>query len=198
MICRSALIRVHPALIKALYKTTFARISADFLPLGSIVSIQKGKQLNGELLNESGLYYVMNGGTSPSGYYGSYNMPGGTISISEGGNSCGYVQFNDVPFWCGGHCYTLLPIDTKNVYYKYLYHYLKFQEEVIMSLRIGSGLPNIQKKDIMSFPVLLPDPDVQIKLCAAFDSIEHKIKIERTVSTILHKQRTYLLKEILI
>ncbi len=67
-----------------------------------------------------------------------------------------------------------------------------------MSLRVGSGLPNIQKKDIMSFPILMPDLDEQTKLCATYDSIEKKIELERSISMILHTQRTFLLKEMLI
>ena len=89
----------------------------------------------------------MNGGIEPSGYYDKYNTMPNTISISEGGNSCGYIQFNTVPFWSGGHCYTLQNI--KEGYSNlFLYHYLKAREKEIMALRIGSGLPNIQKKDL--------------------------------------------------
>ena len=83
----------------------------------------KGKQINGENLSESGNYYVMNGGTEPSGYYSDYNVEANSISISEGGNSCGYVQFNTLPFWSGGHCYSIQNI-ADNVNNLYLYHYL--------------------------------------------------------------------------
>lgn len=91
--------------------------------LSEICEITKGKQINGEILSESGKYYVMNGGTEPSGYYSDYNVEANTISISEGGNSCGYVQFNTSPFWSGGHCYTIQKI-AANVDKLYLYHYL--------------------------------------------------------------------------
>lgn len=37
--------------------------------LSEIVQIQKGKQINGENLSDTGRYYVMNGGVVPSGYY---------------------------------------------------------------------------------------------------------------------------------
>ena len=92
----------------------------------------------------------MNGGIDLSGYYDRYNTSANTISISEGGNSCGYVQYNNVPFWSSGHCYTLQNI--KEGYHNlFLYHYLKAREKEIMALRIGSGLPNIQKKDLEKF-----------------------------------------------
>ena len=128
----------------------------EAVSLGRLVKVCKGKQVNGVLLSDTGPYYVMNGGITPSGYYDTFNTPPGTISISEGGNSCGYVQFNDDPFWSGGHCYTLLEPNTAIVNYKYLFHYLKSLQDKIMALRIGSGLPNIQKKDLEKFPLLLP------------------------------------------
>ena len=71
-----------------------------------MAEIIKGQQINGSELSDSGKYYVMNGGIAPSGYYDSYNSEADTISISEGGNSCGYVQYNSSEFWSGGHCYT--------------------------------------------------------------------------------------------
>ena len=76
--------------------------------LGNLCDIIKGQQVNLDNLLKHGKYYVMNGGTQPSGYYNSYNTDAGTISISEGGNSCGYVQYNKENFWSGGHCYTCL------------------------------------------------------------------------------------------
>ena len=133
----------------------FKNIKGDVITLSEICDIVKGKQINGEYLTESGEYYVMNGGTEPSGYYGDYNVDANTISISEGGNSCGYVQFNTSPFWSGGHCYSIQNI-ADNIDNLYLYHYLKSKEDAIMKLRIGSGLPNIQKKDLAMFKIEIP------------------------------------------
>ena len=129
----------------AISECIFNSIKGDVVMLSEICDIVKGKQINGEYLSESGEYYVMNGGTEPSGYYSEYNVKANTISISEGGNSCGYVQFNNFPFWSGGHCYSLQNI-ADIVDNLYLYHCLKSKEEAIMKLRIGSGLPNIQKR----------------------------------------------------
>jgi type I restriction enzyme S subunit len=55
----------------------------------------------------------MNGGILPSGYHSEYNSDAETISVSEGGNSCGYIQYNYYKFWSGGHCYTLNKINKK-------------------------------------------------------------------------------------
>ena len=165
--------------------------------LSDICDIVKGKQINGENLSESGNYYVMNGGTELSGYYDDYNVEANTISISEGGNSCGYVQFNTSPFWSGGHCYSIQDI-TDNVDNLYLYHYLKSKEEAIMKLRIGSGLPNIQKKDLAMFKIKIPAVEQQLKISTFLSSLERKAEIEERIQNALLKEKQYLLHQMFI
>ncbi|MBO6254166.1 MAG: restriction endonuclease subunit S, partial [Bacteroidaceae bacterium] len=93
---QSKLIEDLQQLKSALYQRVFSSMHGQAVALSNIADIIKGKQINGTELFESGDYYVMNGGIVPSGYYNDFNTPANTISISEGGNSCGYVQFNDV------------------------------------------------------------------------------------------------------
>ena len=175
----------------------FKNIKGDVITLSEICDIVKGKQINGEYLTESGEYYVMNGGTEPSGYYGDYNVDANTISISEGGNSCGYVQFNTSPFWSGGHCYSIQNI-ADHVNNLYLYHYLKSNEEVIMRLRIGSGLPNIQKKDLTMFKIKVPTFEQQITISTFLSSLERKADIEERILNVILKQKLYLLQQMFI
>lgn len=139
----------------------------------------------------------MNGGTEPSGYYDDYNVEANTISISEGGNSCGYVQFNTSPFWSGGHCYSIQNV-TDNVDNLYLYHYLKSKEDAIMKLRIGSGLPNIQKKDLAMFKIIVPIIEQQITISTFLSSLERKTRIEERIQNVMQQQKLYLLQQIFI
>ena len=103
---QSKIINAYESLINSISSSLFEKIGAR-TKLSEICVINKGQQINGVDLLENGLYYMMNGGTSPSGYLNIYNKEANTISISEGGNSCGYVQFNLKKFWSGGHCYTI-------------------------------------------------------------------------------------------
>lgn len=139
----------------------------------------------------------MNGGTEPSGYYEQHNAPADTISISEGGNSCGYVQYNSEAFWSGEHCYTLTDIQS-NVCNQYLYHYLKSKESTIMKLRIGTGLPNIQKKDMEKFAVLLPSVSKQVRISTFLTAIEHKTTNEETLLNYFQKEKQYLIRQMFI
>ena len=181
----------------AISERLFKSVKGSIVLLSDICDIVKGKQINGENLSERGRYYVMNGGTEPSGYYDDYNVEANTISISEGGNSCGYVQFNTFPFWSGGHCYSIQNV-TGNVDNLYLYHYLKSNEDNIMKLRIGSGLPNIQKKDLAMFKIIVPTLEQQMTISTFLSSIERKAEIERRIQNAIQKQKLYLLQQMFI
>ena len=85
---------------------------ADFgewegIKLCDIADVNKGNQLNKDDLKDHDLFPCISGGIEPSGFTNNYNRPENTIIISEGGNSCGYVNFVKTKFWCGGHCYSI-------------------------------------------------------------------------------------------
>ena len=140
--------------------------------LGDVCEISKGEQLNRTTLAEKGRIPVYNGGSAPSGYAEEANTDAENVIISEGGNSCGYVNYIHVPFWRGGHCYLL---DTK-LDKLLLYYVLKANESKIMSLRVGTGLPNIQRKRLNAFEFDLPiDTIKQRQIVSAFVSIDTHI-----------------------
>ena len=197
IITQNKIIEDLKKLKSAISERLFKGIEGSFVLLSDICDIVKGKQINGENLSESGNYYVMNGGTEPSGYYSDYNVEANSISISEGGNSCGYVQFNTLPFWSGGHCYSIQNI-ADNVNNLYLYHYLKSNEDVIMKLRIGSGLPNIQKKDLAMFKIIVPKIERQITISTFLSSLERKVEIEERIQNAMLKEKLYLLQQMFI
>ena len=195
---QSKIIEDWKKLKSAIYQKIFESLVAPTLKLGQIVEIIKGQQVNGTDLLEQGDYYVMNGGTTPSGWLNTYNTECNTISISEGGNSCGYVQYNTSRYWSGGHCYSLRILNTHETIDLYLYHYLKWQEGNIMALRIGSGLPNIQKKDLLRFPVILPTISLQKRIVSILNAIEEKVTCENSITEHFTKHKEYLLNELFI
>ena len=187
----------YNSLKMGIYNWMFNENCADY-KLKQLAYIVKGDQINNDQLLSNGSYYMMNGGTSPSGYLDSYNVSENTISISEGGNSCGYVQFNSSPFWSGGHCYTIQNVNSALIENKYLYHYLKHKEKEIMNLRIGTGLPNIQKKDLENFTIFVPSLLIQRKNLALFEMLDEKICILNEELERLEMQKKYLLRNMFI
>ena len=126
--------------------------------LSEITNYSKGTQVNGDELIENGEYIYLNGGINPSGRWSFFNVSGDTVTISEGGNSSGYVNYISEPFWCGAHCYYLYDGPSNS---KYLYYALKSQQNRLFAIRSGACMPNIKKSDLGNFEL-------------EFDSDEHK------------------------
>lgn len=141
--------------------------------IGSLCMVIKGEQLNRDKMNGDAIYPVYNGGISPSGYHSDYNTAPDTVIISEGGNSCGFVNFIHEPFWRGGHCYGLFGFEGNNDFF---YQLLKFREKDIMKLRAGSGLPNIQKSNLSAFVVEIPNNfDEQTAIANILSDMDNEI-----------------------
>lgn len=194
---QNKIISKYETLIKGLCNMLFTRIQAECVPLKMIADIVKGRQINGLSLSKFGKYYYLNGGIAPSGYIDDYNALENTISISEGGNSCGFVSYNTQKFWSGGHCYTLT-IKYRKCRSKYLFFYLKYKEKDLMQLRVGSGLPNIQKKSLENFVVSLPDYKMQCEIEHILEILTTKKEIEDALLGHFQSQKRYLLSNMFI
>ena len=81
---------------------------------------------------------------------------------------------------------------------QYLYHCLKRYESNIMNLRIGTGLPNIQKKDLENFRIVLPSSKVQKEIATCLTAIEYKIMVEINWLDSVQKEKEYLLRQMFI
>ncbi|NSR81460.1 restriction endonuclease subunit S [Enterococcus faecalis] len=125
----------------------------ELCKLIGILDIIKGTQKSKSELstnqNNCTPYPVYNGGINPSGYTNIYNREN-AITISEGGNSAGFVNFVQERFFSGGHNYTIVNNVTDTLF---LFFYLCSIQEEIMRLRVGTGLPNIQKPTLMNLEI---------------------------------------------
>lgn len=162
--------------------------------LSEIVNIKKGEQIKSEDIDDKGEYYHLNGGIEPSNYTNKYNRPENTISISEGGNSCGFVKWNEEKFWSGGHNYTLEI--TKKIEPYFLFTVLKLNQKQIERLRVGSGLPNIQKKDLERMKIKIADYSEQMKISNIYRYIDYYFNQKEEYITTLEKLKQYLLQNL--
>ena len=126
--------------------------------LKDITKFSKGTQINGKNLIDDGAYSYLNGGINPSGKWNEFNVAENTVTISEGGNSSGYVNYMSKAFWCGAHCYYLYD-GPKNS--KYLYYALKSQQERLFRIRSGACMPNIKKSDLGNFIIEYEEDETQ-------------------------------------
>ena len=164
--------------------------------LEEIALVQKGEQISSNNILSKGKYAVINGGIKPSGFLNKYNTEGNTITISEGGNSCGYVNFITQNFWCSGHCYSIKPKNKINNIY--LYQLLKLHEKKLMVLRVGSGLPNIQKKDLEEYNLQIHDIGSQTVIAIILTKIDNYIILNENKSLKLQKLKKGLMQNMFI
>ncbi len=154
--------------------------------LSEIAEYSKGQQINGDELITNGEFDYLNGGINPSGKLNDSNVCGNTVTISEGGNSSGYVNYMEKPFWCGAHCYYLYNVKGNS---KYLYYALKSQQDRIMGLRSGACMPNIKKSDLGKFELIYSfDDEEQTHITSVLDKVTDLIA--------KHKRQLELLDEI--
>ena len=164
--------------------------------LKHITKIKKGQQINRDTLDATGDYPVWNGGITPSGYTERYNVNENTITISEGGNSCGFVNISTEKFWLGGHCYALEELDD-SIVLDFLYFYLKSRERRIMRLRVGSGLPNIQRGDIEKLEIRYPDLREQKRIAETLNTAKREIDTLKTLADQYRTQKRGLMQKLL-
>ena len=132
----------------------------EYIRLDDVCEIKKGTQLNKDKLNNKGKYPVINGGQEPSGYWHEYNVNANTITISQGGNSAGFINLIYTNFFAGAHCYYLI-LKSKNINYKFLYYFLKNNQDKIMNYKVGTAIPGINKEQIAN--ILIPVPHLKIQ-----------------------------------
>lgn len=168
----------------------------EVVRLGDIANISKGKQLNKILLTKTGKNPSYSGGISPSGFTDKWNTAAETIIISEGGNSCGYVNFIMQNFWLGGHCYAIKNHEAKTEK-PFLFQVLKYNQRNIMRLRVGSGLPNIQKKDIVNYKIMVPRREEQVAISNILSRGDEEIKVLKSKLVLFRTQKKGLMQQLL-
>ena len=141
----------------------------EYRKLGEFISIYTGSQFNKRDMVDVGAYPVLNGGIDFSGYTHDYNEDADTIAISQGGASAGYVNWVDRPFWAGAHCYVVKP-DENLLNKRYLYHFLKNEEQTIMASKQGAGIPGLNRSKIQGLEIPVPPLEVQRKIVEYLDN----------------------------
>ena len=166
------------------------------IALSDVADVYTGKQLNKSDMSNDGLYAVMNGGIEPSGYTNNYNEEENTITISQGGASAGYVNWNSEKIWIGAHCYAIHPIKNK-INNRYLYFVLKEKQEVLMQSKQGAGIPGLNRSIIQKLYIPLPHIKVQEEIVEILDSFTNLIDTLNEELSLRQKQFEYYREKLL-
>ncbi len=130
----------------------------EWKELGGVIKLEKGRQLNKELLSDDGLYPAYNGGVSYSGFTDTFNYSENKTIVSQGGASAGFVNFVTTKFYANAHCYVVLP-NTEEVLNRYVYHFLKLNQERLTGKQHGAGIPALRTSEILEISIPIPCPE---------------------------------------
>ena len=106
---------------------------------------KKGKQLSKENF-KSGVYPVIGGGISPTGFHNEYNFEENTILCSSSGNNAGHISRYNTKIWASD-CFAIFS-NHEGLTNNYLYYVLKSQQQNIFKLQNGSAQPHIYSSDL--------------------------------------------------
>ena len=148
--------------------STLCPNGVEYRNLENVVKCYKGRQLNKTMLSENGKFPVINGGINPSGFWDEYNFPKDRITISQGGASAGYVNWQNTPFWAGAHCYVLMD-ENSDINYRFLYYVVKMYEKKLTECQYGAGIPALNIKEINSLQIPVPHIDIQNEIVRILD-----------------------------
>lgn len=182
--------------------------NVEMVELDKLCRINKGTQMN-KSDYQDGPYPIYNMGAEPSGTHTEYNRDIPSIVIAGHGNSCGFVNWVDEPFWAGGGCYYLdsLAPDLSN---RYLYHAMKVREGFLMGLGSHGPIRNLYPRTIARLQVPVPvsvpgtgawDIARQQSICDTLDkflTLEHELEYELEYELELRRKQYEYYRDMLL
>ncbi len=155
--------------------------------LGDVCEVHTGSQLNRNDMIDDGSYPVVNGGREFSGFTNSFNEKANSITISQGGESAGFVNWILTDFWAGAHCYVVEHNDTVNK--RYLYHTLKNKERELQQSKQGAGIPGLNRNTLYKQTIPIPSLSEQTRIVGILDTFTSSI--ENLKQQIAERQKQY-------
>ncbi len=138
----------------------------EWKTLGECCVFQRGSTITAKDAVE-GEVPVIAGGLKPAYYHNVANRTGETITIAGSGAYAGYVSYWDIPIYVSD-AFSISPKD-ETFTVKYLYYFLKNNQEKIHNTKKGSGVPHVHPSSIQHFSIPIPPLEVQVEIVNLLD-----------------------------
>ncbi|MCQ2957857.1 MAG: restriction endonuclease subunit S, partial [Candidatus Gastranaerophilales bacterium] len=136
----------------------------------SCLNFEKGKSITKEK-TKTGDIPVVAGGIDFAYTHNESNRKANVITISASGANAGFVNFWTQPIWASD-CSTVVSNNENDVKIKYIYEYLKHNQEQVFDLQKGNAQPHVYIDDIKKIKIPLPPLDIQQKIVAEIEEVE--------------------------
>jgi type I restriction enzyme S subunit len=157
----------------------FCPDGAEFMRLGDVFTVLRGKRLTKPELDENAEYFVYHGGLNPLGKYSKYNREAETVMVINVGASAGSVGYSRDKFWSSDGCYCLSHSEKMESRFAY-YLLLTFQNFFVSQVR-RAGIPTLDGNVISTIRIPVPPLEVQkeiVNILDKFTQLEAELSAE--------------------
>jgi len=131
----------------------FDRLLWENVPLNSICVIKRGKIITKNQIRK-GKIPVIASAVGVTYYHDTANIFNEVITVSSSGVNAGFVNFHATPIYASD-CITI-QTSTKRALLTFIFIFLKFSQNRIMSFQRGTAQPHVYPKDLNDFSIPLP------------------------------------------
>ena len=162
--------------------------SVEWKELGEVAFLKRGKTITYKTATD-GPYPVISGGQKPAYFHGEFNREGETITVAGSGAYAGFVMYWKEPIFVSD-AFSIKPFE-EMLNTKYLYHCLLEKQEIIFSLKKGSGVPHVYPKDVSKLLIPTPSLEIQEKIVQKLDKMTEYVTELTSELTSRKKQYSY-------
>ncbi|RZJ98793.1 MAG: restriction endonuclease subunit S, partial [Flavobacterium sp.] len=132
---------------------SFETKNVDWKTLGEIAKIQRGTAIT-KKETVLGEYPVIANGPGPIYFHNEFNRKGEIVVVARSGAYCGLVSYWNEPLFLTD-AFSIHP-EPNLLKTKFVYYFLKNQQEKIHQMKKGSGVPHVRATDFESYliPIL--------------------------------------------
>ena len=160
----------------------------EWKELGEVALLKRGKTITSKTATD-GPYPVISGGQKPAYFHGEFNREGETITVAGSGAYAGFVMYWDEPIFVSD-AFSIEPLEGTLIP-KFLYHYLLEKQEILFSLKKGSGVPHVYPKDVSKILIPIPPLEIQEKIVQILDKMTEYVTELTSELTSRKKQYSY-------
>ncbi|WP_308516148.1 restriction endonuclease subunit S [uncultured Varibaculum sp.] len=150
--------------------------------ISDVAELERGKYISKKTAIPGDIP-VIAGGRGPAYWHNEANRSGELLTVAGSGAYAGFVQYWDSPIFVSD---AFSIITNPQVNTRFLYHWLKNQQDFLHSLKKGSGVAHVYPKDIAKLKIPVPPLEVQEEIVRILDSFTN---LEANLQTELEARR---------
>ena len=155
-------------------------------PMGEIARFRRGTAITAKQAM-TGAVPVISGGQKPAFFHNEANRPANCVTVAGSGAYAGFVQYWNVPIFCADS-FTVEPLDCSVVLSRFIFHFLKNNQERLYGLKSEGGVPHVYGRDVAKFSIPLPPLAVQEEIVRRLDAMQEIVEALESELALRRKQ----------